>query len=199
MNDFEMESSWWSETNWKPPILETPRLKVRGLVDADVEAVFEYSSNPNMTPYTLWDTHISLNDSVSFIREYARSRYREKVPEPLALVLKDDPRDWVIGTVGCFWVSKPYGTMELGYAIGEKHWNKGYATEAARVMLAHAFTTYAIERVQARCVVENVSSARVMEKVGMKYEGTMRRSLFRRGRYWDLRYYSILRDELLIT
>jgi ribosomal-protein-alanine N-acetyltransferase len=47
----------------------------------------------------------------------------------------------------------------------------------------------------ARCEVNNIASARVMEKVGMQLEGILRQHLFVKGRYWDLKIYSILREE----
>ena len=57
------------------------------------------------------------------------------------------------------------------------------------------FRAFDVERVQARCKVENVASARVMEKLGMRYEGTLRSLVFHGGRYWDVEYRSVLRGE----
>jgi len=195
MSQFEIDSTGWRSTHWLPPVMTTARLRLRPLVTGDVTAVYEYSSNPQMTTYTLWETHITHHESLMYVREYSLSRYREQVPEPLGITLLEDDRDWVIGTIGCFWASKPNGTMELGYSIAEPHWGHGYAVEASQAMLAYCFANYPIERVQARCFRENSSSARVMQKLGMQFEGTLRRSLFRRERYWDLHYYSILREE----
>ena len=62
-------------------------------------------------------------------------------------------------------------------------------------MLTHLFATYDVERVQAHCVEENVTSARVLEKLGVRYEGTHRSALFHRGRFWDLRMYATLRGD----
>ncbi|MCZ0901994.1 GNAT family protein, partial [Microcoleus sp. HI-ES] len=50
-------------------------------------------------------------------------------------------------------------------------------------------------RIMARCEVNNIASARVMEKVGMQLEGILRQQLFVKGRYWDLKIYSLLREE----
>ena len=52
-----------------------------------------------------------------------------------------------------------------------------------------------LNRVQASCIPENVASLRVMEKIGMKYEGILREYMFAKGRYDDLKMYSILRRE----
>jgi ribosomal-protein-alanine N-acetyltransferase len=109
--------------------------------------------------------------------------------------LLDDPGDQVIGTVGCFWTAKLHCTMELGYALAEPFWGRGLITEASRALLDHVFEVYAVERVQARCMVENSASERVMQKLGMTLEGTLRASLLRRGRFRDVQMYSLLRDE----
>lgn len=179
---------------WRPPTLETERLYLRALDETDADAVFAYAGNPNMTNYTLWETHRTLEDSLLFVRDYAMSRYCERVPEPLGMTLRERP-DWVIGSMGCFWVSKPNAIMELGYAIGEPYWGQGLVVEAARVLLDHTFTEYPVERMQARVIVENRASHRVLQKLGFVYEGSQRASLFRRGKFWDVAYYSVLRAE----
>src|SRR5262245_41201221 len=106
-------------TPWRPPIIETPRLILRPLAESDCDAVFAYASNSKMTRFTLWETHGSVADSLFFVRDYARSRYLEQVPEPLGIVLKNTPAAGVIGGIGCFWVSQTDGVMELGYNVGE--------------------------------------------------------------------------------
>ena len=183
-----------SSLAWRPPILETERLYLRPLDENDADAVFAYAGNPNMTHYTLWETHRSRDDSLLFVRDYAYSRYCERVPEPLGMTLRERP-DWVIGSLGCFWVSKPNAIMELGYALSERYWGQGLVVEAARVLLDYTFTEYPVERMQARVVVENRASHRVLQKLGFVFEGNQRAALFRRGKFWDVAYYSVLRAE----
>jgi ribosomal-protein-alanine N-acetyltransferase len=179
---------------WEPPTLTTERTLLRPLTEDDAPAVFAYASNPKLTRFTLWETHLTLDDSLAFARDYARSRLFEHVPEPLGLCLRSDPAT-VIGSVGCFWASRPNATMELGYALGEPHWGRGLVAEASRALLTYVFANYPVERVQARVVRENDASARVLAKLGFTYEGTLRHSLQRRGRAWDVQYYAVLRGE----
>lgn len=84
---------------------------------------------------------------------------------------------------------------EIGYALAPWHWKNGYTTEAARMLIDHLFKNTEIERVEARCKTFNIASARVMEKVGMTYEGTLRSHTFYNGMYYDMKFYSILRSE----
>ncbi len=181
--------------SWRPPTLHTARLTLRGLTEEDAEAIFAYAANPNMTHYTLWEPHQTLADSLRFVRDYALARYREGVPEPMGMVDREDPSGQVIGCVGGFWVSQANATMELGYALSEDHWGKGLVVEAATVLIDYLFTAYSVERLQARSVAENQQSLRVLDKLGLSYEGTLRSALWRRGRFRDVCYFSILRGE----
>lgn len=65
--------------------------------------------------------------------------------------------------------------LEIGYGMARTHWDKGYMTEALRAVINWAFTQPDVYRVQALCDVDNIGSARVMEKAGMTREGLLRR------------------------
>lgn len=181
--------------DWLPPTLETPRLVLRPVTPADAPAVFLYASNPAVTRFTLFETHRSIDDAREFVADYARSRYASREPEPLGMVLKDDPLGRVIGGLGAYWVSRPNGTMELGYSLAEPYWGRGLATEAAAAVVRHVFTGYPVERLQARVFVGNEASGRVLEKLGFAREGVLRSLLFRRGRHWDVALYALVRGE----
>jgi RimJ/RimL family protein N-acetyltransferase len=62
--------------------------------------------------------------------------------------------------------------IDLAYHLARASWNKGYATEAALAVLGHGLGSVGLERVMAVTLPENVGSWRVMEKAGMRYEGT---------------------------
>jgi ribosomal-protein-alanine N-acetyltransferase len=182
-------------TLWQPPLLETPRLRLRPLTAADAPAVFMYASNPRMTAYTLWETHASIDDTLWFVSEYAYSRYANAEPDPLGIIRKDDPLGTVIGSVGGFWVSQSNAVMELGYSVAEPYWGRGIAVEASRVLLDYLFEQYPITRLQARVFVGNDASERVLQKLGFTREGVLRALLVRRQRTHDIAYYSLLRRE----
>lgn len=177
-----------------PPTLETKRLLLRPITEEDAPAIYEYASNPKVAQHTLWDHHQSLQDSLNFICGYVAERYKNQEPEPFGIALKSSPQK-IIGTVGCFWISKPYQTMELGYALAESYWNKGIATEASRTILDFVFKNYAVRRIQAPCRIENIGSKRVMEKLGMKFEGILRSARFCKGKFWDVHLCSLLKEE----
>jgi len=182
-------------SDWRPPTLTTPRLTLRPFTDADAEPLLVHTKNPNVTRFTLWDAHESIDDTLLFVHDYALVRYREGMPDPYAITINPDPRP--VGACGCFWAAMPHRTMELGYWIAEPFWGKGYIVEACRAILTFVFAEYTPERVQARVIEGNNASARVLTKLGFREEGTLRRSLLRRDKFEDVRIFSLLRAEWL--
>lgn len=182
------------DSSWKPPVLKTERLLLRPIILDDAPAIFEYAKNPNVSQHTLWEPHKAIKDTQDFILDYAFSSYRRKVPEPFGIALSAAP-DKIVGTIGCFWISKSAKSMELAYAIGEEHWGRGLVAEAAKAVVDYCFREFDLTRIQARCKTENKASARVMEKIGMKFEGTHRCEISSRGRHHDMYYYAVLKDE----
>lgn len=180
---------------WRPPVIDAGKYRLRPVTEADIEAIFAYCSDPRMTEFTLWETHERRQDSEDYVRQYAFGHYRDRIPEPLAIVKKTDKKDRILGTVGGWWVSRPDAVMELGYAVGVESQGKGVATEAAQAMIAHLFETYAVERLQARVMSPNAPSLRVLEKLGFTREGSLRSLVNRRDRFWDVDVYSLLRGE----
>ena len=83
----------------------------------------------------------------------------------------------------------------MGYVLGQPYWGQGLATEAAGELLWFGFSQVGFNRIEAECLTQNTGSARVMEKNGMVYEGTMRDRMFLKGKYEDLKLYAILRRD----
>lgn len=181
------------ESAWMPPRLETNRLLLRPLEENDVDSIFEYCSDEEVARFTLWEPHKSKEDSLKLV-QYALGNYKKEMTEPYGITLKSQP-DKVIGTVGWFWASKTNSSIEIAYALSRQYWGRGLMVEACRGMLNDALQRYKINRVSARFVPGNSASQRVMEKLGMKYEGTFRQSSFVKGRFVDIIQYALIRDE----
>lgn len=176
-----------------PEMIETTHLILRPLIDADAESVFEYCSDPEVSKFTTWSPHKTLEDSRALI-SYAKKNYQKNIPEPYAITLKSDPKK-VIGTVGWFWVSEQHKNIEIAYALAKNLWGQGLMLEASKAVLNAALRKHNITRISSRCIAENSGSARVMEKLGMKYEGTQRQAMFVKGQFVDLKLYAVLKSE----
>ena len=86
---------------------------------------------------------------------------------------------------------------ELGYWVGKPYWNRGYATEAVTAVIDHAFSHLGLERVYAAHFTRNPSSGRVMQKVGMLHEGSLKGHTEKWGTFEDLELYGITREQFL--
>jgi len=84
---------------------------------------------------------------------------------------------------------------ELGYWIGVPFWGHGYATEAAQAIVEYGFQTLALNRIHATHLLRNPASGKVMDKIGMRYEGIHRQHVWKDGQFEDLVRYAILRGD----
>jgi RimJ/RimL family protein N-acetyltransferase len=153
-----------------PSEILTERLQLRQPAESDAPNMFErYAQDPLVCKYMSWTPHKSLDDTV----EYLRRSYGKDVPNPIAGYLvfaRDSGR--LLGSVG----GAAQGTrVQFGYCLARDAWGQGYATEAAGAFVEAVMSQPAIWRIQAFCDVENTASARVLEKIGLVFEGTLRR------------------------
>lgn len=174
------------------PEIETDRLLLRKMGPEDAEAVFAYASDPEVTRYVIWDTHRSIEDSREFLKRTIEG-YERGEEAGWGIVYKGDLR--FVGTCSIVNHSRKDARAELGYVLARSHWGRGLITEAVRALIRFGFERMGLNRVEARCVAENIASARVMEKAGMTCEGTLRDRERIKGEYRDMKVYSILRGE----
>ncbi len=172
--------------------MKTSRLTLRPLENGDAESIFAYASDPVVANFTTWDSHRDLDDTRDFI-ELAIRDHKGKDTLTWGIILKETGQ--LIGTIGLSGLSFRHHSAELGYVIGRNHWRSGYVTEASKAVCTFGFRELNLNRIMARCHPENTGSERVMQKIGMTYEGTMRQVYFAAGLFEDRKVYSILREE----
>lgn len=119
---------------------------------------------------------------------------RNRVDYHCAIALREDP-SVCIGCVSLMGSPENPAEMEIGYFIQRRHWGKGYTLEASRAALSFAFGQLGLHRVWGKCHVKNLGSARVMEKLGMTLEGTIREHVWMRDHWRSSREYGILDRE----
>ncbi len=177
------------------PAIFTERLHLTAFSADDKDNVFAYANNPKVAANVTWDAHKSPDDSLAFINwiSTALSMGSEKACVIWALRERHSKR-----AIGSFSFAK-YSEIagQIDYALGVDHWNKGLTTEAAKAVTAWAYATFPkLNRIQAKCLVDNIGSRRVMEKVGMKFEGITRAGMIVKGATVDLATYAVLRADL---
>lgn len=174
--------------------LETERLILRRIKLDDAYIAYDnWCNSCEVDKYVLWEKHksveVTLEQFSKWIEEYEDLRTYRWIIE-----LKDNHD--LIGTID---VSKrfiKYGSCEVGYCYSEKYWNKGYATEALKAVIKFLFEECDADTVNASFMENNPASGKVMEKSGMRYEGTLKsRVIDKNGNRNDLIYYAITKNE----
>jgi len=92
----------------------------------------------------------------------------------------------LIGAISLMNIEKEHRRAEMGYWICREHWNQGFATEAARAVVAYGFDSLNLRRIFASYFMRNPASGRVLGKIGMQEEGILRAHVQKWGRPEDL-------------
>lgn len=176
----------------KMPILETERLILRKMRPSDRSDMFEYACLDDVTRYLLWQPHSDDGYTLQYLR-YIESRYKSGSFYDWAIVLKDSGK--MIGTCGFTRFDHEADCAEIGYVINPKYRGRGIAAEAAHEVIRLGFERLALHRIEARFMYGNEASLRVMQKLGMKFEGYHREAMLIKGEYRTIGVSSILRSE----
>jgi ribosomal-protein-alanine N-acetyltransferase len=148
----------------------TERLRLRPPTLADAEQIFaRYGQDALVSRYMSWIPHRSIEDTVAFLERIVCDNAEGR---SLGFLIFSRSSGQLIGSVGGA-IDKH--RMQFGYCLARDAWGRGYATEAARAFIDAALEIPGLWRVQAFCDVENSASARVLEKIGLECEGTLRR------------------------
>lgn len=171
----------------------TNRLWLREFVDTDWETILEYQREPRFQQfYPMAECSAeSVRSCVKIFIDWQTAEPRTRYQ--LAITLRSNHQ--LIGSVGIRLKGETTSEAEIGYEIHPAEWGKGYASEAAQAMLAFGFSELNLHRVHAGCICENVASARVLQKAGLRHEGHLRQVEWMKGRWWDTELYAILEDE----
>ena len=170
-------------------VIKGKRVTLSKLRMSDVDAITMYCKDYAVARWTQNIPHpYKRKDAVEFIRDSVK-RWKKK--EFYLYAIKLDKN--LVGAIDIR-IGKD-DTAEIGYWVGKPHWGKGYATEATRLIIREGFKKLKLNKIYATYNPKNPASGRVMQKSGMKYEGTLRQHIKARGKYWDTAYCGILRKE----
>lgn len=149
------------------PILLSPRLVMRAPHEDDIDALAYLANNANIANMVARMPHpYTVADAADFVR---RTR-AGAIGKCVYAITKADNGAFL----GCCGI-EPHEdgrTVELGYWLGEPHWNQGYVTEAAHALIDMVFRTRDVDQIDARCRVMNIPSRRVIQKCGFQFQAT---------------------------
>lgn len=174
--------------------IETDRLILRRYKIEDADAMYKnWASDSEVTKFLTWQPHPSVEVSRSIIENWLKE-YSDKKYYQWAIVLKDNGNE-PIGDISVVHMNEDISMVHIGYCLGRAWWRRGIMSEALKAVMDFMFDTVEVNRVEARHDPRNPNSGKVMQKCGMKYEGTLRSADRNNQGICDACYYALLRSE----
>lgn len=159
--------------------LETPRLELRDYIAPDWERVHIYAKVPEFSRFELWGPN-TVEESKKFVADMVdQAKAPDRYKFDLAICLKNS--SLLIGGCGIRRESPSSCIANMGWAINPEFQSQGYATEAARELIAFAFMHLKLKVIYATCDARNEASRKVMEKIGLRSAGVIREERMQKG------------------
>jgi RimJ/RimL family protein N-acetyltransferase len=153
------------------PTLVAPRLQLRWIEPSDLDDLYGVFSDPDVTRY--W-SHLAWSspDEATIYLEAIHQGFQQGNLFQWGIALRGDDR--LIGTTTLYDIDLAQGRAELGFALARDQWGRRYAREALTVLMAHAFDTLGLRRIEADADPRNLASLRTLEDLGFLREGYLR-------------------------
>ncbi|HEU4529313.1 MAG TPA: GNAT family protein [Actinomycetota bacterium] len=172
----------------------TERLVLRAFEPGDFDTVYAMRSNPEIVRYLYWDVH-TRDQARRALEDRIRFRSIRREGDVLALAAVRHGTDDMVVDVILRFVSEAHSLAEIGYIVHPDHQGNGYATEAARAVLAIAFDDVGFHRVVGSLEARNAASARVLDKLGMRREAHLVENEWVKGEWQSEVVYAMLDRE----
>ena len=172
------------------PTLETERLMLRPFNLDDAKQVQKLAGDKLVASTTMNIPHPYENGMAENWINTHTIKFNEGKGIVFAITLRKSGE--LVGAISLMNIIESH-RAELGYWIGVPYWNRGYCTEAGRAVLRYGFMDLGLNRIHARYLSRNPASGRVLEKIGMFYEGTRKQHILKWNVFEDLELMGILR------
>ncbi|HAF62558.1 MAG TPA: N-acetyltransferase [Anaerolineaceae bacterium] len=168
-------------------------IRLRGIEREDLPLFALWLNDPEVRRYL---NHYAPISNAQEERWFEQTLQSPQAEQPLVIEVKQE-RDWIpVGNISFMALDQQSHHAELGLFIGDKNfWDKGIGTKAISLMLDYGFFTLNLHRIYLRVFEANKRGIRCYEKVGFQHEGRLREASFLDGKYYDMLWMGILRDE----
>ena len=171
----------------------TSRLILRKFKKDDYQVMFDnWASDEIVAKSAGWPKHENLEDTKALV-EYWVNEYKNENIFNWVIELKGES---LIGSITVIRSDLNNRTCEIGYNIGRKYWNNGYATEAINAVIDYLFELNMFDTITAQCFEYNLASSRVLEKNVFKKYGILRNRYIIDGKKVSLIDFSLLKEEV---
>lgn len=176
------------------PTMETEHLILRRMTPSDSSDMYSYAKLAEVTEFLTWRPH----PNEAYTREYLTYISRHyAIGDFYDWAVVDRKSGRMIGTCGFTRFNFQSDCGEIGYVLNPEFRGRGYASEAAKEVIKFGFSKLGLNRIEAKYMPGNIASRRVMDKLGMSFEGTSRSSMFVKGKYCDVSTCAILKSDYL--
>ncbi|MBZ0274546.1 MAG: GNAT family N-acetyltransferase [Anaerolineae bacterium] len=173
------------------PTLDTERLLLRAFTPEDAPAIQAILNDPAITDNM---NYIPYPCTLEWVQAYIQRANEDLASGRYTFGIVRRADGVLVGRINIR-VAAEHHSAEIGYWIGRAFWGNGYATEAARRVLDFGFNDLGLNRIMGQCFARNAASAHVLEKIGMRYEGTLREDFLKNGVYESTHVYAVLRSD----
>ena len=175
------------------PVLETERLVLNRPNEDDLQdLLYHLNQTSEFAENTLSMPFPYEKKNAEFWFSMIDEGFRNKTAYISGIRLKENLK--LIGGVGLH-LAPEHRKAELGYWLGKDFWNKGYATEAASELIRFGFEEVELNKIFACFFPHNPASGKILQKIGMKKEATLKQEILKNAVFLDLERYSILRSD----
>jgi RimJ/RimL family protein N-acetyltransferase len=151
-------------------ILETDRLLLREFVEEDAEVFFRLNSHPEVLRFVPDKPLLDVEQARQLLVDHPIADYRKHGFGRGACILKSTGAQ--IGFAGLKYLEE-LGEVDVAYRLLPAYWGQGFATEAALASVRFGFADLGLKRIIGLVMPENIASARVLEKTGLRYVETV--------------------------
>ncbi|KAL9659669.1 hypothetical protein QQ045_024477 [Rhodiola kirilowii] len=152
----------------------------------DIDDHMDWATDEKTAQFCSWEAFRAKEEFLKYFNDRILTH-----PWIRAVCLNDKPIGYVLVTPNASDMDEC--RAEIGYGFGSRHWGKGIATKAVKIVVTEIFEERPkLRRIEAFVVVENVGSQKVLEKVGFCKEGVLREYFVMKGRIRDVALFSIL-------
>lgn len=174
--------------------LHTERLTLRKLTEDDIQGIFDtWASDPLVTTHLTWEAHKTTEDTKRVVDIWVKDYENEST---YRWIIEHNEHKQVIGMIDVVLFAQRNECATIGYVLGQKYWSQGFMSEAFKAVIAFLFEEVGIHRIEATHMIDNSGSGKVMEKCGLKLEGTKRLKMkTNEGIFVDLVSYGLVRED----
>ena len=174
--------------------LETKRLTLSKLSKNDIPLIHELNSREDVARYNTLGIPDSLETTAKYLEPIILAGHFD-APRMYSWALRTKEDQQFIGELGMSLFAERFKRAEIYYNLLPEFWGKGYASEAVEGLLNFGFNTLKLHRIEAGVATENERSIKLLERLGMQYEGRHRKILPINGEWKDNFHYAMLETD----